>query len=52
MAIEGVIVDDPAHPEEIERRVREVLGVIFDGRTDAIVDEVREQLRAKLSSVL
>jgi hypothetical protein len=35
----GLIVDDPAHPEDIERRVREVLAVLFPGRADAIADE-------------
>lgn len=43
----GILVDDPAHPEDIERRVREVLVMIFSGRADAIADEACALLGAK-----
>jgi hypothetical protein len=35
----GILVDDEEHPEDIERRMREVLAVLFPGHADAIADE-------------
>ena len=35
----GVVVDDPAHLDDVERRGREVLAVIFADRSDAVIDE-------------
>lgn len=43
----GLLVDDPAHPEDIERRGREVLAVLFADRADAIADEACTLLGAK-----
>jgi hypothetical protein len=35
----GLLVDDAANPEDIERSVREVLSLLFPRRADPIVDE-------------
>ena len=43
----GLLVDDPAHPEDIERRGREVLVVLFADRADAITDDACALLGAK-----
>lgn len=43
----GLLVDDPAHPEDIERRGRESLAVLFADRADAIADEACALLGAK-----
>ena len=43
----GLLVDDPAHQEDIERRVGEVLAVLFPGRADAIANEACALLGAK-----
>lgn len=43
----GLLVDDPAHPEDIGRRVREVLAVLFADRADAIADEACALLGVK-----
>jgi hypothetical protein len=43
----GLLVDDPAHPEDIERRGREILAVLFAARADAIADEACALLGAK-----
>ncbi len=43
----GVLVDDPAHLEDIERRGRDVLAVLFADSGDAITDEARTLLGAK-----
>ncbi|MDB6175047.1 MAG: hypothetical protein JWL59_4358 [Chthoniobacteraceae bacterium] len=43
----GLLVDDPAHPEDIERRVREVLAVLFPGHAEAIADEACTLLGVK-----
>jgi hypothetical protein len=36
---DGILVDDPDHPDDIIRRVRDVLEVIWKGRADAIESE-------------
>jgi hypothetical protein len=36
---DGILVDDPEHPDDIVRRVREVLELIWKNRTDAIEKE-------------
>jgi hypothetical protein len=41
---DGILVDDPDHPDDIVRHVREVLEVIWKGRADAIEKEAREIL--------
>ncbi len=43
----GLLVDDPAHPEDIERRGREILAVLFADRVDSITDEACALLGAK-----
>jgi hypothetical protein len=43
----GIIVDDPGHPEDVERRIREVLEVIWKSRADAIEREACETLGVK-----
>jgi len=43
----GLLVDDPAHPEDIERRVSEILAVLFPGRADAIANEACALLGVK-----
>lgn len=43
----GILVDDANHPDDIERRLREVLAVIFPDRTDAIVQEACDLLGVK-----
>jgi hypothetical protein len=47
IAWHGVIVDDPAHLEDVERRGREVLAVLFTDRSDGIVDEASALLGTK-----
>ncbi len=44
IAWDGILVDDPEHPLDIERRVREALAVIWGDRTDAIQHEACELL--------
>ena len=44
---DGILVDDPEHPEDIVRRVREVLEVVYKGRADAIEKEACEILGVK-----
>ncbi len=44
---DGILVDDPEHPDDIVRRVREVLEVIYKGRADAIEKEACEALGVK-----
>jgi len=43
----GILVDDANHPDDIERRLREVLSVIFTNRTDAIIQEACNLLGVK-----
>lgn len=43
----GLLVDDPAHPEDIDRRGREILAVLFPDCADAIADEACTLLGAK-----
>jgi len=43
----GILVDDANHPDDIERRLREVLAVIFPDRTDAILQEACDLLGVK-----
>jgi len=40
----GILVDNEGHPDDIERRVREVLHVIWKDQVDAIEQETREIL--------
>src|SRR5438105_9748149 len=44
---DGIIVDDPDHPDDIVHRVRDVLEVIWKDRADAIEREAREILGVK-----
>lgn len=44
---DGILVDDPAHPSDIVRRVREVLELLWGGRAEAIEDEACEILGVK-----
>jgi hypothetical protein len=41
---DGILVDDPDHPDDVIRRVRDVLEVIWKDRTDAIEKEACEIL--------
>ena len=41
---DGILVDDPDHPLDIERRVREVLAIIWKDRAEAIEHEACEIL--------
>jgi hypothetical protein len=43
----GIMVDDERNPDDLARRVHEVLEVIFPGRSDAIADEAYNILGAK-----
>lgn len=44
VAWDGILVDDPEHPLDIERRVHDALAVIWGDRTDAIQQEACELL--------
>jgi len=44
IAWDGVLVDDPEHPLDIERRVRDAFGVIWGDRAEAIQQEACELL--------
>lgn len=44
---DGILVDDPEHPGDIVRRVREVLEVLWKGRVEAIERETCEILSVK-----
>jgi len=44
---DGILVDDPDHQEDIVRRVREVLTVIWGDRADSIEQEACEILKVK-----
>jgi len=44
---DGILVDDPEHPDHSVRRVREVLEVIYMGRADTIEKEACEALGVK-----
>lgn len=44
---EGIIVDDPGHPLDIERRVREVIEIIWKERAEDIEHEACEILGVK-----
>ena len=43
----GILVDDPDHPEDIVRRVREVLALLWGERAEAIEQEACEILGVK-----
>jgi hypothetical protein len=43
----GILLDDERKPEDLERRVREVLEIIFPCRADSIADEACSILAAK-----
>jgi hypothetical protein len=43
----GILVDDPNHPQDIERRVREIIEIIWKDRADAIEQEACEILGVK-----
>ncbi|MFC1559074.1 hypothetical protein ACFL39_00600 [Gemmatimonadota bacterium] len=45
VAWNGILVDDPDHPKDIVRKVREVLQYIFGDRADEIEQEALEILR-------
>ena len=47
ITIEGILVDDPDHPEDIVRRVRDSLKVIWTDRADAIAQEACDILAVK-----
>ena len=44
---DGILVDDPNHPLDIERRVREVIEIIWKDRAEAIEHEACEILGVK-----
>lgn len=44
---DGILVDDPGHPRDIEARVREVIDVIWKDRADAIEREACQILGVK-----
>jgi hypothetical protein len=44
---DGILVDDPDHPDDIIRRIRNVLEVIWSDNTDAIEQEACEILGVK-----
>jgi hypothetical protein len=44
---DGILVDDPSHSDDVVRRVRDVLEVIWKGRADAIEREACEILGVK-----
>jgi hypothetical protein len=44
---DGILVDDPNHPLDIERRVREVIEIIWKDRAEAIEHEACEILSVK-----
>jgi hypothetical protein len=44
---DGILVDDPTHPSDIVRRVREVLDLLWGKRAEAIEDEACEILGVK-----
>lgn len=41
---DGIIVDDPGHPDDIVTRIRQVLDVVFPANPDAIEAELRSLL--------
>ncbi len=44
---EGILVDDPDHPDDVVRRVRDVLGLLWGERADAIEGEACHLLGVK-----
>lgn len=44
---DGIFVDDPEHPDDVVRRLREVMDVIWKDRADAIEHEACEVLGVK-----
>lgn len=44
---DGILVDDPDHPDDIVRRVRDVLELLWGGRADEIEHEACELLGVK-----
>jgi hypothetical protein len=44
---DGILVDDPNHPLDLERRVREIIEIIWKDRADAIEAEACELLGVK-----
>ena len=44
---DGILVDDPEHPDDIVRRVQDVLEVIYKGRAEAIEKKACETLSVK-----
>ncbi|MGH8071977.1 MAG: hypothetical protein ACRERE_43450 [Candidatus Entotheonellia bacterium] len=44
---DGMLVDDPGHPDDIVRRVRDVLEVLWQDRAEAIEREACEVLGVK-----
>jgi hypothetical protein len=44
---DGILVDDPNHPLDVERRVREVIEIIWKDRAEAIEHEACEILEVK-----
>lgn len=48
VAWDGILVDDPNHPLDIERRVREVFEILWRERAGAIVQEAAEILEEGL----
>jgi hypothetical protein len=44
---DGILVDDPDHPDDVVRRVQEVLEAIWKNRADAIEKEICEMLGVK-----
>ena len=47
IAWDGILVDDPDHPDDVVRRVREVLELLWGGRTEVVEREACELLGVK-----
>ena len=44
VAWDGILVDDPGHPDDLVTRLRDVLALIYHGRADAIYQELVDLL--------
>ena len=47
IAWDGILVDDPSHPSDIERRVLEAIGVVWEDQADDIEHDVCESSGVK-----
>ncbi len=41
----GILVDDPGHPDDMDTRIREVIGIIWGEKRDEIYEEAAQSLR-------